>query len=765
MAQLGRYEILQQLARGSVADVLLARATGQAGFARHVVIKRIRPEVALDARFVTAFLSEARIGAALNHQNIVQVFDVDREGGNVYFAMEYVHGEDARKLLLKTREQNVQLPIDHVCAIGAAAAAGLHHAHELHGPDRLPLGLVHRDVSPSNILIGYDGSVKLVDFGLAKAALRSAKTRTGSLSGKAPYMSPELCTGTPIDRRSDVFALGIVLFELATSRRLFKGDNDFLTMAAIVEGEIHPPSTFRPDLPPRLDAIIMRALARAPVDRFQTANDLRAELESFAIESELRISAKPLADYMAKIFGPRVEPWHTQSAPVALDSNVDFDDAQGLVRPPRATTALSAGLAADAVSPLAIARNLAKDLPDPGVEADDEPTRAVVGDLVDPDDERAADSDATAIDDTRGSVAFGQTVLDRGSTPRATSRHDEETVLEDGSAARQPVAASPPPSAITPAGGVPPPPAVARTMSPRGAVAQPAPATSRTSSRDHVGNGGAPAANRASAPALGTPGSGMPSPSPTGSGARAAPSPNSSAGLSAQAAGTPAPSTARPPLPAPRPLTPSNRAVTPTVRDDGPTTKNPAVDDGDSTATLPGDSITSVPGETTVTSLGDSLTPVPGGDSITPIPGGDSITTKQRASSPVATTHEEQTAVLHGKRSQHADDAADEATTVSPPLFPHGEPVMITVPQAHAPSVYVAETNEPPFVRLRRQLGAALERAGRALRAWFEHMRVLPNFRYYAIGAAVVSVLLIGLLARACSSDTAPRTPPASGAR
>jgi serine/threonine-protein kinase len=378
MPQLGRYEILQQLARGSIADVLLARATGQAGFARHVVIKRIRPELAVDARFVKAFLDEARIGASLNHQNIVQVFDVGQDG-SVYFAMEYVHGEDARKLLIKVREMQAQVPIDQIVAIGMAVATGLHHAHELVGPDRRPIGLVHRDVSPPNILIGYDGSVKLVDFALAKAALRSATTRTGVISGKAPYMSPELCLGKPVDRRSDIFSLGIVLYELATARRLFKGDNDFLTMAAIVEGDVAPPSTYRPELPRRLDEIIMRALAKAPEARFQNAHDFQAALESLAIDMELRTSAKPLADYMTSVFGPRVEPWQTQSTPVAIDSSVDFDDApSGLVDAPPTSNELRHRLATDAISPLAIARNVVEHRPDPGFESDEEPTRAML---------------------------------------------------------------------------------------------------------------------------------------------------------------------------------------------------------------------------------------------------------------------------------------------------------------------------------------------------------------------------------------------------
>ncbi len=373
MTQLGRYEILQQLATGGVADVLLARASGLEGFSRHVVIKLIRPDLTADNRFAKEFLDEARIAGSLHHQNIVQVYDVDEQAGAYFFTMEYVHGEDLRKILLKVREAHSMIPIDMAIAIATGAAAGLHYAHDHNGPDRKPLQLVHRDVSPSNILIGYDGSVKLVDFGLAKAALRSAKTRTGSLRGKAPYMSPELCCGKPVDRRSDTFALGIVLYELVTARRLFKAGNDFLTMAAIVDGTVEPPSMHRPDLPKRLDEIIMRALAKSPESRYQTADDLRGALEAFGIEAELRTSGKAVSDYMKKLFGARAEPWH-DVAPPALDGNIDFDQRAGLVAAPEQHESLIAKLSSGATSPIALAQNVALDRPDPGFD-DEEATR------------------------------------------------------------------------------------------------------------------------------------------------------------------------------------------------------------------------------------------------------------------------------------------------------------------------------------------------------------------------------------------------------
>ena len=370
--QLGRYQILKQLATGDVADVLLARATGLEGFARHVVIKCIRPELATEQRLVESFLEEARIAAALHHQNVVQVHDIGEQDGRYFFAMEYVHGEEVRQLIAKMRERGEQVPLGHLIAIITATAAGLHHAHEQRNQAGEPLGLVHRDVCPANILLGYDGSVKLVDFGMAKAALRSQKTASGSLKGKASYMSPEQCMGKVVDRRTDTFALGIVLYELATSQRLFKAANEFLTMSAIVEGSVPPPSTYRPDLPPALDEIVLRSLAREPEARYQTAEDLRAALERFAIEHELRASNKALADYLTQLFGNRLEPWHADSEVRAAADNFDNTSGKGLVAAPEADGNLIAKHAPRATAPIMLAQSLAEARGDRSDDWDDD---------------------------------------------------------------------------------------------------------------------------------------------------------------------------------------------------------------------------------------------------------------------------------------------------------------------------------------------------------------------------------------------------------
>jgi len=360
---LGRYEVVKHLAQGGMAEVFLARATGIEGFERHVVIKRIRAEQARDKSHVQMFLDEARLAASLHHHNIVQVHDIGEEQGEYFFVMEYVHGEDVRKLLTEVSSRGERVPLEHVLTIVTAAAAGLHHAHEQCGPNRAPLGIVHRDVSPANILVGYDGGVKVADFGIAKATHRTFETESGARKGKVAYMSPEQCVGLPVDRRSDVFALGIVLYESLTVRRLFKDDNDFLTMTAIVQGKIPPPSTSWPDVPPELEAIVMKALSSSPDDRYATADHMRLALEEFAANAGLRTSTTTLADYMKTQFGRRVEPWLVEDDEPEIELSIDFDGSgSGVVHAPEDATSslgVSHGIVPAPAAPLARARSKA----------------------------------------------------------------------------------------------------------------------------------------------------------------------------------------------------------------------------------------------------------------------------------------------------------------------------------------------------------------------------------------------------------------------
>src|SRR4051812_39080068 len=307
-ARLGRYEVLKHLASGGMADVLLGRTDGIEGFERHVVLKRIKPVHAQDLRFIRMFLDEARVAANLHHQHIVQVHDIGESEGEYFIAMEYLHGEDVRTILLTASRSRQHVPLGYGMAIVSAAAAGLHYAHERRGLDKQPLGIVHRDVSPSNILVGYDGSIKIVDFGIAKAAARQ-ESRTGSLKGKISYMSPEQCKSAEIDRRSDVYSLGVVLYELATTSRLFKGANDYLVMDQIVNGRVPLPQLRRPDLPAELSAIIMRAIAPDPERRFATADELRRAIDQVADKLGLVASSSAIAAYMRQQFGEKPEPW------------------------------------------------------------------------------------------------------------------------------------------------------------------------------------------------------------------------------------------------------------------------------------------------------------------------------------------------------------------------------------------------------------------------------------------------------------------------
>ena len=292
-----------------MARIYLAKTTGLAAFERHVVLKVILPERAHEKAAVDMFLDEARLSASLNHQNVAQVFEVGEEGGIHYLAMEFVHGQDLRGFLGKASSKNMRVPIELGLTIIAGAAAGLHHAHERRGPRGKSLNIVHRDVSPANIMLGYDGSIKVLDFGIAKANARSTNTEAGVIKGKFAYMSPEQCRGKDIDRRSDVFALGIVLYETTTQHRAFRAENDFDTMHRIVNGEVTLPRRLVNGYPPELEEIVMKALATDVKERYQSASALLEDLELFANKARYQLSTTALGRTMREMFGDVPEPW------------------------------------------------------------------------------------------------------------------------------------------------------------------------------------------------------------------------------------------------------------------------------------------------------------------------------------------------------------------------------------------------------------------------------------------------------------------------
>jgi tRNA A-37 threonylcarbamoyl transferase component Bud32 len=292
-----------------MAEIYLARARGIQGFEKFVVLKRILPQYAENETFVRLFLNEARVAATLDHPNIASVYDIDQQEGVYFFTMEYLHGEDLRLILKELGRRNLKLPLAHAVSVALGVAAGLHAAHEKSDPDGRPLGIVHRDVSPSNVVVTYAGGVKLVDFGIAKATAQSEFTGTGSLKGKVAYMSPEQCRSLPLDRRSDVFALGVLLYELTTQSRLFRADTDLATLQLVLEGEIPRPKSRLPGFPAGLEEIVMHALERDVDKRFQTARELGKALEAFAHRTGVALSSTQLGDWMERTFGPKPEAW------------------------------------------------------------------------------------------------------------------------------------------------------------------------------------------------------------------------------------------------------------------------------------------------------------------------------------------------------------------------------------------------------------------------------------------------------------------------
>lgn len=302
----GKYTLLRKLAEGGMAEIYLALQVGPGGFGKLLVIKRIRPANNQDQNFIQMFLDEARIAASLSHPNIAQIFEVGNVETVHYIAMEHVHGEDLRSLCRKLAKDKKPLPLAHAISMLSGACAGLHYAHTKTDFNGQPLEIVHRDVSPQNLLISYDGHVKLVDFGIAKAQGRSQETRAGVLKGKISYMSPEQVKGDPLDARSDVFAAGILLYELTTGRRLYKDDSDFKVMRKITDEEPTPPSEIIPGYPPRLEQIVLKSLAKDPHRRYSSAQALQSDLEAFARQESLDISSLALGSFMREVFSDKL---------------------------------------------------------------------------------------------------------------------------------------------------------------------------------------------------------------------------------------------------------------------------------------------------------------------------------------------------------------------------------------------------------------------------------------------------------------------------
>ena len=303
---IGRYEIVTSLAAGGMAEILLGRLNGPSGFERAVVIKRILPHLARSSTFVDMFLDEARIVAKIRHPNVVQVHELGKEEDDLFLVMEFLEGETVAALTKRAIARRRSIEPWVVAHVGAEACAGLHAAHELTDSDGELQHLVHRDVSPQNVFVTYGGATKVIDFGVAKAADRIARTETGQLKGKFDYMSPEQCRGLALDRRSDVFALGIVLYELGVQKRLFKRANAMATMRAICDDPITPPSLLAPGYSSELERILMKALARKADDRYATAADMRCDLLGVLRELGPPAPEEAVARLMGELFADRI---------------------------------------------------------------------------------------------------------------------------------------------------------------------------------------------------------------------------------------------------------------------------------------------------------------------------------------------------------------------------------------------------------------------------------------------------------------------------
>jgi serine/threonine protein kinase len=316
----GRYQLLEPLTKGGMAEVWRAKLVGAESFERPMVIKRILPHLCDDPAFVRMFITEARLSARLHHPNIVQVFELGDVDGELFMALELVNGADLATLLNCAQ---APLPLGLCALVAHEICRALSYAHGVTDELGKPLAIVHRDVSPSNVMIGYDGQVRLLDFGIAKAlgAATDQRSRTGSIKGKMSYMAPEVFDGAPFDHRSDLFAVGVLLYEMLTGRRLFRAEDELQTMALVRACQVTPPSRFNGDITPELEAVTMRALARNPRDRYPHADDMMADISPLL--HDLRWGARETMEVLQRLVpaDSLAEPTATKSAWVARGSS------------------------------------------------------------------------------------------------------------------------------------------------------------------------------------------------------------------------------------------------------------------------------------------------------------------------------------------------------------------------------------------------------------------------------------------------------------
>ncbi|MEZ4450741.1 MAG: serine/threonine-protein kinase [Nannocystaceae bacterium] len=305
---IGPYTVLERISAGGMAEVYKAKQHGVEGFERLVAIKRILPHIASDPEFIAMFQAEAKLAVQLTHGNIAQIYKLGRHEDSFYIALEFVDGRDIGALLDYAQKKDKPIPLHYACYIIARVCEGLDYAHQKRDPSGNPLNVIHRDISPPNILVSYEGEVKLIDFGLAKAASSSIHTQAGIIKGKLAYMSPEQVRGEKLDSRSDVFAVGVVFYELLVGKRLFRRTSDLETYQAVRECTVPVPSTVNPQIPPRLSEIMLKALAKEPGERFQTAGEMQNQIQEFMFRANLTTRGEQLGEWMRRVFLKRAKP-------------------------------------------------------------------------------------------------------------------------------------------------------------------------------------------------------------------------------------------------------------------------------------------------------------------------------------------------------------------------------------------------------------------------------------------------------------------------
>ncbi|MCE9571925.1 MAG: serine/threonine protein kinase [Deltaproteobacteria bacterium] len=329
--QLGRYHLLDRIAFGGMAEIYRAKTFDAGGHAHLVAVKRVLAHLAEDDDFIQMLVDEAKIASVLRHPNIARVYEFARAGGEYFIAMEHVDGKDMRTLLERCRGKKKAMPPEHAAYVAAEVAAALHAAHSAVDGKRRPLRIVHRDVSPSNVIASYAGEVKLCDFGIAKATLSKDNTKTGVIKGKVKYMSPEQALGRKLDHRSDVFSLGSCLYEMLTRMPPFTASNEMDLLIKVRDAKYRPVSDLAPGVPPELEAITDKCLTRSRAHRYQTAAELEVDLRGFLRRYVPNYSRSHLGRYMRKTFAVEIEHELRMLEEYVLADQVSDDVGENLI--------------------------------------------------------------------------------------------------------------------------------------------------------------------------------------------------------------------------------------------------------------------------------------------------------------------------------------------------------------------------------------------------------------------------------------------------